>query len=482
MTYDAVVVGSGPNGLAAAVTLAKAGLSVLVVEARDTPGGGTRSAALTLPGFVHDVCSAIHPLAVASPFFRAEASALAGLGLELIQPPAPLAHPLDDGSAVMLERSVDITAEGLGDDRDAESYRNLFGPMTATADALFSEVLGPPLHLPRHPGVLADFGLRGIIPARGQVEGWFRDARARALFGGMAAHAVLPLERSPTTAVGLLLAVAGHAVGWPLARGGSQAIADALVARLRALGGTVETGRTVASLDELPRARAYLLDVSPRDLARIAGDRLPAGYRRRLARYHHGPGVFKLDWALDGPIPWRAEECLRAATVHVGGTFDEIAAGEAAVWRGEHPERPFVLVAQPSLFDPTRAPAGRHTGWAYCHVPAGSTVDMTGRIEAQVERFAPGFRDRILARAKRNPVDFERSNPNYVGGDITGGVADLIQLVARPVLRLDPYSTPARDVFLCSASTPPGPGVHGMCGLSAARSALRRVFGRNERG
>jgi phytoene dehydrogenase-like protein len=425
---------------------------------------------------VHDVCSAIHPLAVASPFFRARAAALAACGLELIQPDAPLAHPLDDGTAVVLERSVDDTGRGLGP--DGAAWVRLFGPMVESADALFDEVLGPPLHWPRHPLVMARFGLRAVRPARGLAGSWFRGERARGLLAGLAAHAVLPLDRSATAAVGLLLAVAGHAVGWPLARGGSQAIADALVARLRALGGTVETGRTVANLADLPPARAYLCDVAPGALARLAADRLPAGYRQRLLDFRHGPGVFKLDWALDGPIPWTAPACARAATVHVGGTLEEIAAGEAAVWAGREPERPFVLVAQPTLFDPTRAPGGRHTGWAYCHVPAGSTCDMTGRIEAQVERFAPGFRDRIIGRSAWSPADFARYNPNDVGGDITGGVADLAQLVARPVFRLDPYATPARDIYLCSASTPPGPGVHGMCGLGAARSVLRRVFGK----
>jgi phytoene dehydrogenase-like protein len=467
------VVGAGPNGLAAAVMLARAGRSVLVVEAGHTVGGGARSAALTLPGFVHDVCSAIHPLAVASPFFRGEGEHLAALGLEMIHPPAPLAHPLDDGSAVMLERSVEETAAGLGP--DAASYRRLMDPLTRDAGHLFSDLLGP-LRPPRHPVAAARFGLRGVRSARGLVDGWFQGDRARALFAGLAAHAIMPLDQPPTAAIGLMLGVAAHAVGWPLPRGGSQRISDALTARLGSLGGEVVTGWKVETLGELPRARAYLFDVAPRDLARIATSRLPEGYRRKLLDYRHGPGVFKLDWALDGPIPWTSPECPRAGTLHLGGTFEEIAAAERAVWDGLHPDRPFVLVAQQSLFDPTRAPEGKHTGWAYCHVPAGSAEDMTDRIEAQVERFAPGFRDRVLARSAWTTADFERYNSNDVRGDIAGGVADLRQLFTRPFARLDPYSTPARDIYLCSASTPPGAGVHGMCGFWAARSALRRVF------
>lgn len=476
MSVDAVVVGAGPNGLAAAVVLARAGRGVVVLERGGTPGGGTRSAALTLPGFVHDVCAAIHPLAVASPFFREEAEALGALGLELVHPDAPLAHPLDDGSAVVLERSVEATAAGLGP--DAAAYRRLIGPFVGSADRLFGEVLGPPLHVPRHPWLLVRFGARAVRSARGLAGSYFRGERARALFAGLAAHAILPLERRPTAAIGLVLAVAGHAVGWPLARGGSQAIADALTARVRALGGTVETGRAVETMDDLPPARAYLFDVAPRHLARIAAGRLPDRYRRRLERFRHGPGAFKVDWALAGPVPWSDPACARAATVHLGGTFEEIAAAEAEVWRGRHPDRPFVLLAQPGLFDPSRAPAGCHTGWAYCHVPAGSTEDMTDRIEAQVERFAPGFRRLVLARHTWGPADFDRYNPNYVGGDITGGVADMAQLIARPTLRPDPYRTPAPDIFLCSASTPPGAGVHGMCGAGAARSALRGILAR----
>jgi phytoene dehydrogenase-like protein len=470
-SYDAVVIGSGPNGLAAAITIARHQRSVLVLEAEATLGGGARSMALTLPGYVHDLCSAIHPLGVASPFFRSVD--LARHGLEWVHPPAPLAHPLDDGTVAVLERSLEETGRTLGPDADA--YRRLMGPFVQSADALFQETLGP-LRPPRHPILMMRFGLRGMRSAVGLLRSWFTGPHARAMFAGLAAHSILPLEQKFTAAVGIMLGVAGHAIGWPLPRGGTQRITEALVAELRALGGEVVPGRRVQSLAELPPARAYLFDTVPRHLARICGDHLPASFRRKLERFRHGPGVFKLDWALDGPIPWRAEGCRRAATVHLGGTWEEIAAGEAAVWRGEHPERPFVLVAQQSLFDPTRAPEGKHTGWAYCHVPAGSTVDQTEAIERQVERFAPGFRDRILARSKLAPADFERHNANYVGGDITGGVMDVWQLFTRPTMRVVPYSTPAKEIFLCSSSTPPGGGVHGMCGYFAAQAALRTVL------
>jgi phytoene dehydrogenase-like protein len=467
--HDAIVVGSGPNGLAAAITLAEAGRSVLVLEGAETAGGGCRSAELTLPGYVHDVCAAVHPLAAGSPFFRS--LPLAELGVELVHPPVPAAHPLGDGTAVALERSVDATAARLGP--DGEAYRALVGPLVGDADALLPAVLAPPLRPPRHPVVLARLARRGLRSAVG-LAGRFSGERARALLAGMAAHSSRPLDAPLTAAFGLLLAVLGHAVGWPVVRGGSGRLADAMAAYLRALGGEIETGRPVASLDELPPARAVLLDVTPRQLAAIAGARLPASYRRRLAAYRYGPGAFKVDWALAGPIPWRAPAAARAATVHLGGSMAEIAAAEAAVAGGGHPERPFVLLAQQTLADPSRAPEGRHTAWAYCHVPAGSPVDMTERIERQVERFAPGFRDLVLARAARGPADAERENPNRVGGDIGGGLQDLRQTIARPVARADPYATPARGVYICSSSTPPGGGVHGMCGHLAARSALRR--------
>ena len=470
---DAVVVGAGPNGLAAAVEMARAGLSVRVLEAADTVGGGARSAELTLPGFVHDVCSAIHPLGIASPFFRS--LPLADHGLEWVEPPAALAHPFDDGGAALLARSPDAAMPTLGE--DDERWGRLFAPLVRNPESLLDEILAP-LHVPAHPLTLARFGLRALLPATTVARRSFRGARARGLFAGLAAHSMLPLERPPSAAFGLMLGLLGHAVGWPFPRGGSQALSDALASYLRSLGGEIETGRRVESLAELGETRLVVLDVTPRGLLELAGDRLPDRYRRRLERYRYGPGVFKLDWALAGPIPWRADECSRAATVHLGATLEEIAASEAAPAQNRIAERPYVLLAQQSLFDPTRAPAGRHTAWAYCHVPNGSSVDMTERVESQVERFAPGFRERILARSALGPADLERSNPNHVGGDINGGLADLRQLLTRPVARWSPYSTPLPGVFLCSASTPPGGGVHGMCGFHAARAALRSIQSR----
>ncbi|MDH3673848.1 MAG: NAD(P)/FAD-dependent oxidoreductase [Anaerolineae bacterium] len=470
--YDAVVVGSGPNGLAAAISLAQAGCSVLVLEAKETVGGGLRSAELTLPGFSHDICSAIHPLGVGSPFFQS--LPLGDYGLEWIQPDVPLAHPFDDGTAITMERSVEATATALGP--DAAAYRRLMAPLVADWDKLTVDILGP-LRVPRHPVAMARFGLLAIRSARGLAESRFESEPARALFAGLAAHSIMPLEQRPTAAFGLVLGILGHAVGWPLPRGGSQNIADALADYLRSLGGEIVTDMAVKEIDDLPAAPAVLFDVTPRQLLRMAGHQLPSGYRRQLLSYRYGPGVFKIDLALDGPIPWQAAECARAGTVHLGGTLSEIAAGERAIWRGQHPERPYVLLAQQSLFDPTRAPAGKHTVWAYCHLPNGSTVDMTERIEAQIERFAPGFRDCILARTVKSPLAFEQYNANYIGGDINGGVQDLRQQFTRPALRLVPYTTPNRRIYLCSSSTPPGGGVHGMCGYFAAQAALRRVFG-----
>lgn len=467
--YDAIIIGAGPNGLAAAITIARAGRSVLVREAATTVGGGTRSAELTLPGFTHDVCSAVHPLGLGSPFFRS--LPLEEHGLDWVHPSAPVAHPLDGGEAVVMERSVSATAEGLGIDEAA--YRRLMEPLVHDWQRLEGSLLGPIMHLPRHPFALARFGLHAILPARSLAERLFEGKRARALFGGLAAHSMLAMEQPPSAAFGLVLGLTAHVIGWPVARGGSQAIADALASYLRSLGGEIETNAPVETVEELPSARALLFDLTPRQLLRIAGDRFPQGYRRALGRFRYGPGVFKLDWALEGPIPWKASECARAGTVHLGGTLIEIAASERAVWREDHAERPYVLLAQQSLFDLSRAPEGKHTAWAYCHVPAGSTFDMTARIEGQIERFAPGFRDLVLARHAISPTTLESYNPNYVGGDINGGVQDLGQLFFRPVPRLVPYSTPAEGIYICSSSTPPGGGVHGMCGYLAAQVALR---------
>ncbi len=465
--YDAVVVGSGPNGLAAAIAIARAGRSALVIEAKETVGGGARTAELTAPGFLHDVCSAIHPMAVGSPFLSR--LPLDEYGLEWIHPPAPVAHPFDDGPAAILERSVTATGEALGD--DAGAYTRLMSPLVREWDSLVVDILGT-LRMPAHPLVLGRFGLSAVRSAVGLGRAKFKGRNALGLFAGLAAHSMLPLDKPLSAAFGLVLAAAGHAVGWPLPRGGSQSISGALASYLRSLGGEIVTGDPVTAMDDFPKPRSLLFDVTPRQLVRIVGDRLPAGYRRRLETYRYGPGVFKMDWALDGPIPWRSEECGRAGTVHLGGTMEEIATAEDEVSRGGHPESPFVLLAQQSLFDSSRAPEGKHTGWAYCHVPNGSTVDMTDRIEAQVERFAPGFRDLILARSARSPAVLEEYNPNYVGGDINGGIQDLGQLFARPSLRLSPYTTPLRGVYICSSSTPPGGGVHGMCGYHAAQRAL----------
>ena len=470
--FDAVVVGSGPNGLAAAVELARSGRSVVVLEAEDTIGGGTRSGELTLPGFVHDLGSAIHPLGYASPFFST--LPLGEHGLEWVHPPAPLAHPFDGGRAAVLERSVEETGETLGS-RDAGAYRRLMHPIVRDFDRILGSILGPP-RLPRHPLALARFGLRAVRSARGLAESLFEGEAARGLFAGNAAHSFLPMEQGPSAAFGLVLGTLGHAAGWPFPRGGSQKIADALVSYLRSLGGEVRTGVRVRSVEEVPKARSVLFDVTPRQLLEITGRHFPARYRRALGRYRYGPGVFKVDFALDGPIPWEAEGCMRAGTVHVGGPLDEISAGEAAVSRGEHPERPFVLLAQQSLFDESRVPEGKHTVWAYCHVPNGSSFDMTERIAQQIERFAPGFRDRILAKATMGPADLQRTNANHIGGDINGGLLDFRQLLARPAARLTPYSTPAPGLYICSSSTPPGGGVHGMCGYFAAHAALATVL------
>ena len=467
---DAVVVGSGPNGLAAAIALAAAGRSVRVIEASVDIGGGTRSAPLTEPGFVHDVCSAVHPMGILSPFFRQ--LPLEKHGLVWLRPAASVAHPMAEGDAVMLYRSIDRTAERLG--ADARAYIRLVGPFLGQPHELLADVMAP-LRIPDHPLLMLRFGLRAAFSANRLARLAFREAAARALFAGCAGHSILPLTSPLTAALGLLFAITGHVEDWPVARGGSHAITQALASHLESLGGQIETGLRVERLAQLPPARVVLFDTSPDELARIAGDALPFGYRRRLARYRYGPGVFKLDWALDGPIPWKDPVCLEASTVHVGGTLEEICGSERDMYRGRHAERPFLIVCQQSQFDSTRAPEGKQTGYAYCHVPHGSTVDMTDAIEDQLERFAPGFRDRIIARHTMNTRRLEDYNANYKGGSITGGVADALQLFNRPVTRLDPYSTPNPRLFICSAATPPGGGVHGQCGYWAAQSALKRL-------
>ena len=468
--YDAVVVGSGPNGLAAAITLQQAGLSVLLLEGSQQLGGGLRTAELTLPGFRHDICSAIHPLAVASPFFRT--LPLAQYGLEYSTPPVAAAHPFDDGTAATATGSLADTARGLG--TDAATYQHLLGPLVAQWPGLGVDALAP-LHIPRHPLELARFGLSALLPAT-VLARRFAGEKAKGLLAGMAAHAIQPLSNLATSAIALVLLTTAHRLGWPLAKGGSQALADALVAHFRALGGQVETGTYVRTLAQLPSARAVLFDVTPAQLLQIAGHSLSTIYRWQLRCYRYGMGVFKIDWALAEPVPFTAPECTQAGTVHLGGTLAEIAAGERATARGQHPARPFVLLAQQSLFDPTRAPAGQHTAWAYCHVPNGSRLDQTAAIESQVERFAPGFRDRILARHTFDTTQMEAHNPNYVGGDINGGLLNISQLFTRPALRASPYRTSQRGLYLCSSATPPGGGVHGLCGYYAARRALRDVF------
>jgi phytoene dehydrogenase-like protein len=466
---DAVVVGAGPNGLAAAIALARAGRSVRVLEAGGTIGGGSRSAALTLPGFVHDVCSAVHPHPLVSPFLRS--LPLQEHGLELVQPELAAAHPLDDGTAVAFDRSLDTTVASIGGE-DGERYRKLVAPLVRDAEKLMPAILGP-LRPPRHPLALTRFGLLGL-PSAKWLARRFEGERARALIAGHAAHSMLRLEQAPTSAVALVLILSGHHVGWPVARGGSQAVADALASLARSHGVEIECGRRVERIEELDDAGAVLFDLTPRQVLAIAGDRLPGRYVRALERYRYGPGVFKIDWALDGEIPWTAPECRRAGTVHLGGTFEELAESERAASQGRHAERPYVLFSQPTVCDPSRAPAGKHVGWAYCHVPSGSTRDMTGAIEAQVERFAPGFRERILERATKTAVEMEAYNANYVGGDINGGLMDARQLFTRPVVRPVPYTTPDPRLFICSSATPPGGGVHGMCGYWAAQAVLRR--------
>lgn len=468
--FDAVVVGSGPNGLAAAIALQQAGISVLIVEAKKTVGGGLRTEELTLPGFKHDICSAIHPMAVASPFFGT--LPLQKHGLEFIYPPLAAAHPFDDGTAAVLEKSLENTAGLLG--KDANIYRALMAPVVANWPHLVNTILGP-LRFPKHPFALAGFGLKALQSAQ-SISSRFSTEKAKGLWGGMAAHAIMPLTNLSTAAIGFVLMAAAHLRGWPQPKGGSQQFANALASYFVSLGGKIQTDFYVKRLEQLPSSHAVLLDVTPKQLLEIAGHKFSSIYKWQLNRYRYGMGVFKIDWALDGPVPFTATECHQAGTIHLGNTFSEIAAAEQATWNGQHVEKPFVLMAQQSRFDPARAPEGKHTAWAYCHVPNGSTADMTNAIERQIERFAPGFRDCILAKHVMNTEAMETYNANYIGGDISGGVIDIGQLFTRPALRFSPYRTSAKGIYICSSSTPPGGGVHGMCGYHAARRALKDIF------
>lgn len=470
---DAFVIGAGPNGLTAAIVLARAGLRTTIIEAGQTVGGGARSAELTLPGFVHDICSAVHPLAISSPAFAR--FSLAHYGLEWIQPPIALAHPFDDGSAAVLHRSMVETCTALGLDGDA--YARVVTPLANRWRELAAEILQPVVHLPRSPFLLARFGWQAWWLAATAARRTFRTPAAQALFAGLAAHSVLPLDAPGSAAFGWILAITGHAAGWPIPRGGSQQIANALASYFRSLGGKIVTNTQVRSLDEIASEALILCDVTPRQFLALAGKRLSRSFRSQLRRYRYGPGVFKIDWALSRPVPWMAHECASAGTLHLGGSLDQIEASEKDASAGRVSDRPFVLFAQPSRFDSSRAPAGSHTAWAYCHVPNGSQVDMTSRIEAQVERFAPGFGDTILARHTFTPEELEQHNANLVGGDISGGLNNLKQLIFRPTRSY--YRTPFKGVYLCSASTPPGGGVHGMCGYHAARLALRDARIRN---
>jgi phytoene dehydrogenase-like protein len=470
MAYDAVIVGSGPNGLAAGITLQQQGLSVLIIEGKETVGGGLRSAALTLPGFTHDICSAIHPMAVGSPFFST--LPLASYGLEFCHPPVDAAHPFDNGDAAALMDSLDETAISLG--MDEHVYRKLLQPLVSDWPSIAGDILAP-IGMPKNPIAFTRFGLNAIRSAHA-VSKAFSTEKAKGLWAGMAAHSLLPLTNIASAAIGFVLLAVGHIRGWPIPKGGSQQIANALAAHFTSLGGRIETNFYVRSLDQLPSARAVLLDVTPKQLLQIAGHKFSSVYSWQLKRYRYGMGVFKVDWALDAPIPFTSEVCRQAGTVHIGNTSAEIEYTEQLTWDGKHVDKPFVLVAQQSLFDDTRAPVGKHTAWAYCHVPNGSTKDMTENIENQIERFAPGFRERILSKHVFNSNQLEKYNPNYIGGDINGGAIDIGQLFTRPALRLSPYRTSAKGIYICSASTPPGGGVHGMCGYHAASRALKDIF------
>lgn len=470
-----VVIGSGPNGLAAAIELARHGLDVHIVEAAETTGGGLRSAELTEPGFLHDVCAAVHPMGVLSPVFRS--MPLAEHGLEWIRPEISVAHPLENGDAALLFQDVERTADRLG--RDKNAWRRMVRPFLRDPHRLMANLLAP-LRVPRMPFSMAWFGAQGALPASVYAALRFDTPLAKALFAGCAAHSILPFDKAFTSAVGLIFALTAHIEPWPVVRGGSQALADALVSYFQSLGGTVETGHRVETLAAFDDADAILFDLSPTRVTAIAGDALPPRYTKRMNAFRYGPGTFKIDYALSEPIPWTNPRVNEASTVHLGGTIGELALSESEAWKGRHAQRPFVLLCQQSAFDPSRAPAGKHTGYAYCHVPAGSTVDMTFQLERQIERFAPGFRDTVIARHTRGPAEWEAYNPNYVGGAIAGGIADWRQLFTRPVARVDPYRTPNPRLYLCSASTPPGGGIHGMCGYWASRSVLRR-FGVSRR-
>jgi phytoene dehydrogenase-like protein len=468
--YDAIVVGSGPNGLAAAITLRQEGLSVLLIEGKEVIGGGLTSAEFTLPGFIHDVCSAIHPLALGSPFF--DTLPLADYGLTYLQPELAAAHPFDDGTAAVLASTVEETAKLLG--ADQQTYLDIFKPVVRDWPLIAADVLAP-LHFPKHPIAMAQFGLKALTSATYFAKR-FKTKEAKGLWGGMAAHAIQPLSNLSTSAIALVLMTAGHLKGWPIPQGGSKEIANSLASYFISLGGRIQTGQFIKSLSELPSAKTVLFDVTPKQLLQIAGHKFSPLYKWQLERYRYGMGVFKIDWALDGPIPFTSEQTRKAGTVHIGNTIEEIALSEKLTWKGQHSEKPYVLLAQQSLFDDTRAPEGKHTAWAYCHVPNGSTKDMTAVIEQQVERFAPGFKDLILGRHTMNTSEVQAYNPNYIGGDINGGVIDLAQLFTRPALRSSPYRTSAKGLYICSSSTPPGGGVHGMCGYHAARQALNDIF------
>lgn len=463
------VIGSGPNGFAAAIRLQENGYPTTIYEAKNSIGGGMRSAEITLPGFMHDICSAIHPLAIGSPFFKT--LPLRKYGLEWIQPEVPLAHPFDEEPPALLERSIEATGCSLGE--DAKAYKNLMESFVTNWPLLENAVLGA-LHFPSHPILLAKLAFKALRSCSSLTRQTFQGKRARALFAGLSAHSMMPLNWSLTAGFGLILAILGHAVGWPLPRGGSQKIADALTEHFKTLGGKIVTDFEVQDLKQLPEA-LHFFDVTPKQLLNIVKDNFPNRYIERLKKYRYGPGIFKMDWALDRPIPWKSPECLKAGTIHLGGTLEEIELSESLVWENKIPEKPFVLLAQPSLFDKTRAPENKHTAWAYCHVPSGTTVDMSERIESQIERFAPGFRDCILAKSVKGPKDLEKYNSNYVNGDINGGVQDLSQFVTRPIASLHPYFTPLKNVVICSSSTPPGGGVHGMCGYNAVNSFLKSI-------